>query len=290
MQTITLNHLSKKFKGSFAVDDITCSFEKGKIYGLLGRNGAGKSTLLRMMSGRLRPSSGEIHYDSSSSLISPYSQAIYHTEPTTLLPEIKIKDIFKQTARFHPAFNLDEAFADAEAFGLNVKKKRRHLSTGQLSILRAVLALNTHRDFLLLDEPTLGFDVVIRELFYEKVLEKFAQDQNTIILSTHLINEISPLLEKVIILDHGRIIGNEDVDNLLSRHYKLYGPKAALASIYQDQKILLQKDQGEFTTLILEGQAQSGKLPLGVAQSGVDLQELFIALTGDAKGVDDHAH
>lgn len=91
MQTITLNHLSKKFKGSFAVDDITCSFEKGKIYGLLGRNGAGKSTLLRMMSGRLRPSSGEIHYDSSSSLISPYSQAIYHTEPTTLLPEIKIR-------------------------------------------------------------------------------------------------------------------------------------------------------------------------------------------------------
>lgn len=289
MKTIRVENLTKTFRKKPALDGVTCRFEQGKIYGLLGRNGAGKTTLLRALSGRLRPSSGDISYRQGDLTLANPQDHIYHTEPTTLLPPyMKVKDLITMTARFHPLFTIEDALADAADFGLNLHVKRKALSTGQLSALHAVLALNTHKDFLLLDEPTLGFDVVAREIFYKKVIEKFSQDANTIILSTHLIQEISPLLESLVLLDRGKVLLEDDLDRVLASYAKIHGPQNLLDSLIRGQNLVARKEAGDFATLILEGPAPEVPLPLGVTLSPVDLQELFIALTQTPQGGPSH--
>jgi ABC-type multidrug transport system, ATPase component len=133
------------------------------------------------------------------------------------------KDTFKWTKVFYPEFNSEYAGELAEKFKLDTKKHIKALSTGFDSILKIVLAMSANTPYILLDEPVLGLDANNRDLFYRLLIEKYSERPCTVVISTHLIEEVSAVVEDIAIIKDGRIIRNESRDALLSKGYTASG-------------------------------------------------------------------
>lgn len=289
MKTIELMNISKNYGKTQALKNIHLTFEKGKIYGLLGRNGAGKSTLLRTITKRIQCNSGEVSYDGKNKLSDYESTNVYMTEPDSLIPEeYRLKEVFDYTKILLADFDYSKAMDAAREFNLHLKKKVKSLSTGNMSILRSILALYSGADFIFLDEPTLGFDVVNREIFYRRLLEVFNEKQSSIILSTHLILEVEPLLEKVIFIDKGEISLEKDMEDIQAKYFFITGPEREVMELGKNYKILRKMHRAGFLSLVVEGNIsempEDGVIP-GVSIRPVNLQELFIALNQNSQEV-----
>ncbi len=279
MEKIRVDKVSKNFGSKEALKEVSLEIEEGKIYGLLGRNGAGKSTLLRIISDRMAADSGQISYEVNGELKKLMSGDLYFSEPKNLLPEsMNVKDFCKYTQYFYPRMNTEETLELLAQFRIGLKEKAKNLSTGNYSILRAIVALHSGAKFIFLDEPTLGHDAINRELFYDEVLRVYDEEKTTILLSTHLIDEVSHLLEDVIFIRDGHILLNNSVEHLLNSYAYLTGPKETLASIEKQYKVLQKKEQLGFLSLLVERESQSTSLPANVEVESLGLQDLFIAL------------
>jgi ABC-2 type transport system ATP-binding protein len=278
MQTIKVCDVSKKYGDVQALDQVNLELQTGKIYGLLGRNGAGKSTLLKIMAERIRPTSGKILYDGETSLDDITSRQIYFSEPDKTLPELlKVKEFCYYTSQFYPRFNLDEARQLLKEFDINEKKRLNQLSTGYFAIVRSIVALQTRAGFIFLDEPTIGHDAVNRELFYNEVLRIYREEQNTIVLSTHLIDEISNLLEEVIFIDHGRIFMEDNLENIIGSHFYLTGPLEQVHRIEKSYTVISKKENLGFASLLVRQPSAIPALPDGIETSRASLQDIFVA-------------
>ncbi|MEG2222032.1 MAG: ABC transporter ATP-binding protein [Oscillospiraceae bacterium] len=205
---IELCGVSKRFGDTRAVDGVSLTLAENTIYGLLGNNGAGKSTLLNLITGRLLPDSGTITLDGTP--VAEHDGALgqlFLVGENNLFPaEMRVKRAFGVTARFYPTFNIMYALSLAEKFGLDVKKKITALSTGYGSIFRLILALSVNTPYVFLDEPVLGLDAQHRDLFYQLLLEKYLEHPCTIVISTHLIQEVAALIAHTVILRDGKIL------------------------------------------------------------------------------------
>ena len=281
MQTIKVCDVSKNYGDVQALQQINLELSEGKIYGLLGRNGAGKSTLLKIISDRIRPSSGRVLYDNTPTLDDVTSREIYFSEPENTLPEMmKVKDFCYDTSQFYPRFNLDEALQLLKEFGINEKKRLNQLSTGYYAIVRSIVALQTRAGFIFMDEPTLGHDAVNRELLYDEILRIYREEQNTIVLSTHLIDEVSNLLEEVILLDHGRIILEDSLEGVMDTHSYISGLSEPVRQIAGMYTVIDKKEDLGFTTLLVKKSKDAPAapaLPSGINVSQAGLQDIFIA-------------
>lgn len=138
------------------------------------------------------------------------------TERDLLPDDMKINNIFKYTKDFYPKFNMEYANELSDKFKLNTKKKLKELSTGYKSICKIITCMSSGADFLFFDEPVLGLDAKHRDMFYKELLSLYSKEENTIVLSTHIIEEISYLLEEIIILNDGNVIKNQSVEELLN--------------------------------------------------------------------------
>ncbi|NMA93590.1 MAG: ABC transporter ATP-binding protein [Clostridiales bacterium] len=278
MERIRVRDISKNYRDVKALDRVNLEFEKGKIYGLLGRNGAGKSTLLKIIAGRIKASDGQVIYDGEALLNDETSRGIYFSEPDNILPEsMKVRDFCRYTSQFYPRFNLEEASRILKDFGVDEKKRLNQLSTGYFAIVRSVVALHTRADFIFLDEPTLGHDAVSRELFYDEVLRIYREEENTILLSTHLIDEISNLLEEVIFIDHGRIVLEDNMENMMASYFYLAGPADQIKEIEGSFNVVEKKIDLGFASLLVQGSDEESVLPTGIRKSRAGLQDIFIA-------------
>ncbi len=278
METIKICNLSKNYKDIQALNQVNLELQKGKIYGLLGRNGAGKSTLLKIIAERIKPTSGEILYDGKPALDDIASRQLYFSEPDNILPVLMtVKDFCYYTSLFYPRFNLEETNRILKDFEINEKKQLGLLSTGHFAIVRSIVALQTRADFILLDEPTLGHDAVNREFFYSEILRIYQQMQNTIILSTHLIDEISNLLEEVIFIDQGRIELEDSMENMMASHFLLTGPTDLVKDMQDSYTVIDKKEELGFTSLLIQHRNGELDLPQGIKRSKVGLQDIFIA-------------
>lgn len=166
MNCIEIKGITKDFKNTRALNNVNLTFEENKIYGLLGRNGAGKSTLLKIISNRIFTDSGSVTVDGINSMEDDraLSKIYIMSESNLYPPKMKIKNIFKWTKEFYPAFDLDYANKLSKAFNLNVNKNTRSLSTGYNSIFKIIIALSVNVPYLFLDEPVLGLDANHRDL------------------------------------------------------------------------------------------------------------------------------
>lgn len=283
--------LSKRFGTLQALDTVDLHLQKGKIYGLLGRNGAGKSTLLNILDGRLRATSGSFTIDGQKTTDDRVRCKMYLVSPDNLYPAKKLKDILAITSSFFPSFALQDALADLERFDLSPNSRFDKLSTGNGSLFKAVVALRSGAEYIFLDEPTLGHDAVNRQMFYETVLSVFADTQSCIVLSSHLIAEVAPLLQEVIFIRKGKILFQEDVEELMSRYRFISGTATAVQTAVQahsDMRVVQKQEVGALAQWIVEYPAWSAfPAESEVNVQAVDLQSLFIALTQDpTKGVD----
>lgn len=278
---IEIKNVSKNYRKVKALDNVSITFHDNKIYGLLGRNGAGKSTLLNIMTDKIFSDSGEILLDGES--ISNNDKALsklYLMNEKNFYPEsMKVKDVFRWTKEFYPQFDMEEALRLSNLFKLNIKSNTKTLSTGYSSIFKAIVALCVNTPYILLDEPVLGLDANHRDLLYKIILEKYANNPCTIIISTHLIEEVASVVEDVVIIHHGKVLKNESCETLLSIGYSVTGTAAQVDEFIKNKTILGIDTLGGMKTAHIVGVNKS--VPSYLEVSKLDLQKLFIQLTTD---------
>lgn len=210
---IEITNLTKKYSDKTALDNISLTFSDNKIYGLLGSNGAGKTTLMKIISNRIFPTAGTVTVDKQPVTENELVQKDIFcvTENDKYPKDIKLKDLLVWESRFFEDFDLNYAKDLAQKFDLDLNKKTNSLSTGYYTIFKVIVALASNAKIMFLDEPVLGIDSLYRELFYDVLRKQHALRQNLIIISTHLIDEVEPVLEDVVIIDHGHVVKNGSI-------------------------------------------------------------------------------
>ena len=196
------------------------TFQQGKIYGLLGRNGAGKSTLLALAAGLRRPTAGSVTSGGAPVLEDPAAvrDIALLGSARSLIEDKRITRSMQLWSVTRPGWDQDEADRLLELFEVPRDVKPEKLSLGQRSALDAVFALSCHTPVLLLDEIHLGMDAVIRTRFWDALLASYVRENQTIVISSHLVEEIEELLEDVVLIDHGRVIETGTVDDVRAGH------------------------------------------------------------------------
>lgn len=278
---IEIKSVSKQYKKTEALNNVSFAFEKGKIYGLLGRNGAGKSTLLKIIANRIFATSGSVYIDNELATENINMQKkIYCMTEENLYPNIKVKDIFKWTNEFYDCFDLGRAYQYAKQFELDINKKINALSTGYKSICKLVIALSFDMPYIIFDEPVLGLDANHRELFYKLLLETYYENQEkTVIIATHLIEEIASLIEEVVIIDKGKIILQDSVESLMAKGYSIWGLEKDVDKYCKDQKVIGIDELGGMKIAYIMGEVKEKELDGKLQISTMNLQKLFVKLT-----------
>lgn len=280
--------LCKSYKNKEVLHDLDLIIQPGKIYGLIGRNGAGKTTLLGILTAQNTKDSGEVTYDGQP--VWENQRALNHIcfsrelQPTLFSGQnnLKIKHYLRSAAIYYP--DWDQAYASRlmEEFGLEEKKKICQLSKGQMSMVTILIALASRAPITILDEPAAGLDVVMRERFYQLLLEDFAQTERTFIVSTHIIEEAASVFERVIILDEGRIIEDCPTEELVEQFRYVSGREDVVDGACMGLEVLSTHQMGRHKTVAVRGDA--GKLAAlrdaDVDVTPMNLQNVFVALCG----------
>lgn len=281
MNSIEVKHISKNFGTVCALNDINLKFEENKIYGLLGRNGAGKSTLLNIITNRIYADQGEVLLNDVPVQENDTAlKNIYLMSEKNLFPEsMIIRDVFRWSKEFYPNFDLEYANALSDKFELKISKKVKSLSTGYSTIYKLIAALASNAPYILLDEPVLGLDANHRVLLYQTLIEKYSNHPSTIVISTHLIEEVSNVLEDIIIINNGVLLRNESREELLAKGYTVSG-KASLVDLFIMNKEVIGTDQlGGLKTAYIIGELDKNTVPEDLEITKLDLQKLFVQLT-----------
>lgn len=277
--SIEFQNITKDFGDTRALDHISLTLERNRIYGLLGNNGAGKTTFLSILTNRQLPTDGTVLVDGQT--VQNNDEAlgkVFMVGEQNLFPEdMKVFQAFNTAQLFYPQF--DRAFAEniAKKFGLNLRKKISALSTGYASIFRLVLGLSVNVPYLAFDEPVLGLDAQNRELFYRLLLEKYAENPCTIIMSTHLIAEVAPLIEQTIIIRNGKILKNALTEDLTANAYAVSGSTSLVDAYSAGKHVLAVSMLGGLKTVSIQGHPDEA-LPQGLELTKLNLQDYFISL------------
>lgn len=281
MNNIEIKNVSKRYGDITALDDISLSFDQGKIYGLLGRNGAGKTTLLNIITGRIFPDNGVVTVDGDTALENDKALGkLFMMSEITCYPEsMRVGEALKWSAEFYPGFSMEYANELAVRFKLNLRKKVKSLSTGYKSIFKLIIALSVNAPYVLLDEPVLGLDANHRDLFYRILLQKYNESPGTYILSTHLVEEVSTIIEDVVIIKDGRIIYNDSCQKLLAGGYTVSGTAAVVDEYTEGRNVVGADSLGGLKSAYVLGTPEN--VPGGLEISRMDLQKLFVQLTND---------
>jgi ABC-2 type transport system ATP-binding protein len=286
-KVVEVRKLTKAYGRVLAVNQVSFSIEAGKIYGLLGRNGAGKTTIMQIITAQLFPTSGEVlvfgehPYENSRVL----SQICFIKDSQKYPNGYRVLDVLDQAAFFFPHWDRKYAFALAEEFRLPLSRRMKALSRGMLSAAGIIVGLASRAPLTIFDEPYLGLDAATRELFYERLLEDYAEHPRTIILSTHLIDEISRLLEHILVVDQGRLVLDEEAEELRGRAFTVIGPATRVDAYTVGKDLLARSPLGGLVsaTIMSNGNMEDQKRAeaLGLELAPVSLQQLIIHLTGE---------
>ena len=280
MTRIEIKTVTKSYKKRVALDRVSLTVEKGRIYGLLGRNGSGKSTLINIIGGRLFADSGEVLIDGER--VTENDEAmrrIYCMGAEDLLPKyMRVGDAVKAQKYFYKATNVEYALKLFGAFGIGQKTRLSQLSTGQRTLAKAILALSSGAEFIFLDEPTLGVDANFREELYRQIAERFEETEAAFVISSHLIDECAGFFEHCFVLEEGRVIADEECEELQANAYLIEGRAKDVNEYLRDRECLSRTVMGSLVCACVKGEA--GTVPEVLELSRPSLQQLLIAMTG----------
>lgn len=309
---IEITHLTKRYGKQVAVDDLSLTVEKGKIYGFLGLNGAGKSTTMNMITGYLGATSGEVKINGFDILKQPQEakKSIgYLPEQPPLYMEMTVEEYMEFAAELKkiPKAERKEAVKDAmEMIGVAPMGHRliRNLSKGYKQRVGMAQAILGFPEIIILDEPTVGLDpkqmIEIREL-----IKKMGED-HTIILSSHILSEISAICDHIFIISKGKLVASDTTENLTARMHsgmeltlEVKGPeedvRKAAENLFDVHSIQIEPEHEEgICKVVLEGEKNAdireqvfyafaeAELPIfSMSTSGKSLEDIFLKLTGE---------
>lgn len=200
-------------KVKYALDNVSLNIPRGKIIALLGVNGSGKSTLLKIMSGLIKPTSGKIVVDDESLSYKTYEKLIFVPDFETHFSGFKIEDMINFYKDFYKTWNDEKADEMLEFFDLKRDSYIDSLSRGNIAKVKLVLSFSLDMKYILLDEPFNGIDVFKREEFVSMIARYMNEDQS-VVITTHEINEIESVVDYVYILNDGRLVSSFDAEDL----------------------------------------------------------------------------
>ena len=278
---IELKNVSKSYGDLKALDSVNLEIPPGKIVGLVGPNGAGKTTLLRALT-------GELDYQGEARVLGyePRTQRVELMGKTGVIHDIavlpswmKVKELLNFLEGIHPGFHREKAESFLKTTTIPMDKKIKSLSKGMKTQLHLAVTLAADTKLLILDEPTHGLDILFRKQLYTSVLEDYFDDEKSILISTHQIEEVEHILSDVIFINKGKILLYASIEELAQRFTQLTVP-ADKAEELRDQL----KPMSEYGILgrrvfLLENTDSKALVGLGDTQTP-SVADIFVALMG----------
>jgi ABC-2 type transport system ATP-binding protein len=270
-----------------ALDGVSFSLRQNSIYGLLGRNGAGKTTLMQILSGLLLPTSGRVAVLGGR----PFEQDKIRAQVCFIRENQRYPDSFRVHHALRAASHLfdgwDEAYADSLVgdFGLPQSRAVKKLSRGMLTALGIVIGLAARAPLTFFDEPYIGLDAVARQVFSDRLRSDYAEQPRTVVLSTHLIDEVADMVEHVLLLDRGRLVVDEEAKRLRDQVVTVSGPATAVDRFAVGRTELARAHEGTMTRSTLRELDEAGRVAvadLGLTLEPASLQQAIVSLTAAA--------
>ena len=206
---IDVSQLTRRFGNKKALDSVTLSMPRGAVYGLVGANGAGKTTLIKHILGLLRAETGSVRVfglDPVADPVGVLSRIGYLSEDNDLPGWMRVEELIRYSRAFYPAW--DDAYAEElrRAFALDLSAKVKTLSKGQKARMGLLIALAHRPELLVLDEPSSGLDPIVRRDILGAVIRTIADEERTVLFSSHLLDEVEQVADHVTMISAGRIV------------------------------------------------------------------------------------
>ncbi len=220
---VTARGLRKAYKNKLALDGTSFDIPVGRIVGLIGPNGAGKTTALKAMLG-LIPFEGELKVlgkDPRTERDELMNDVCFIADVAVLPRWIKVKQAIEFTAGVHPRFDAAKCWRFLQGTQLTPELRVREMSKGMIVQLHLALVMSIDAKFLVLDEPTLGLDILYRKQFYQRLLEDYFDEEKTILVTTHQVEEIEHILTDVMFIRDGKIVLNATMDDVGARYVEV---------------------------------------------------------------------
>lgn len=282
---IELTQVSRRYRSATALEDVSLKLEKDTIHGLLGRNGAGKTTLMAIATAQDWPSEGEVRVlgqrPHENEQVLP--KICFVREEQRYIDDALPRHAFKAASLAFPRWDAELAEQLAREFRVPEKTRIKKMSRGQRSAVGVIIGIASRAEVTFFDEPYMGLDAVARQLFYDRLLEDYARHPRTVVISSHLIDEIAHLIENVVVIDQGRILLQEPVEQLRDRAVTLVGRADAVAELTGTREVLHHEAMGRIvrTTMLgaLDDAERRTLQERDVEVVPVSLQQLIVRLT-----------
>lgn len=289
MSLIECHDLTKKYKDTIALNNFSCKIDENKIIGLIGRNGAGKTSFLKICAGYIKPTSGEINIFGQKVFdnINVLGNMIFIDEEIQYDTNLRLKDILELGKAYYK--NWDEDFAKKllAFFGLNEKKKYKKLSRGMKTQFNIIMGISSRMPLTIFDEPTLGLDAAFRKEFYNILLKDYMNHPRTIIISSHLLNEIENLLEEIILIDKGELVLHKPIEAIQNYAVILNGKKDIIEEFIKNKEILSNDQLGNNLIVGIKNDLSKDELTYlnenNIDVSKMSAQDVCINLTSKGK-------
>ena len=251
---LELRNITKTFGDFTALDDLSMTVPKGTVYGLVGPNGAGKSTAIRHMLGGYRPDSGTVTLDGAPIYENPNAKMRIGSIPYDVFffPSATLEDMKKYYKGMYPKFDEQLFERLREVFQLPLKNQIRRFSKGMQKQAAFHLTVCTRPDMLILDEPVDGLDPVMRRQVWSVILSDVAQNETTVLISSHNLRELEDICDHVGIMDHGKMLLERSLADMQGATHKLQLVGDAPAGL----NIVHETSSGRLKTLIVRGDAE----------------------------------
>jgi ABC-2 type transport system ATP-binding protein len=276
---VDARHLSLHYGKKLALDDVSFQIAPGRVVGLLGHNGAGKTTLMKALVG-LAAAQGEL----SVLGLQPQRQRVELLQSLSYIPDVailprwaRVHELITLMAGLHPQFSPERARALLKRTSVALTDKVKNLSKGMVVQVHLALVASIDAKLLVLDEPTLGLDVLSRKAFYEMLIDEWCDGERSVLISTHQVEEVESLLSDVLMLNEGRLVLNIPLDQLDQRYVALSHDAAANDAVAAAHPLLRYRQQGRSAALF-EGVPPPEVEALG-QRLRPSLVDLFVALT-----------
>lgn len=279
---IELKQVTKQYGQAAVLKNITLSIDEPGIYCLLGRNGAGKTTLLKSVAGYQNITSGTIQVDNKLITTSTLDTGVSYIENFAKHFNLPVWKLLQIASEINPNYDYNFAFEMMERFELDGKKKFNHLSLGMKTMVSTIICLASNKSVVLLDEPVLGFDAIMRVEFYDMLTESFRRHPRIIIVSTHIIEEIAKTIQKLIIIDKGSVRFFDTLQSVETKAFSISGLQKDVEAATQNLNVIGQDTIGGLVTTYIFDNPPEQTASLEIRP--LSLQDFFIQMVGHKGG------
>src|SRR5688572_14418714 len=221
---IDVANLSRRFDTKLALNEVKLVVPRGCVFGLVGENGAGKTTLIKHLLGLLRAEAGSVRVFGRDPVADPVGvlgRVGYLSEARDLPPWMRVDELLRYSQAFYPKWDVAYAESLRRQFGLDAAAQIKHLSRGESAKAGLLVALAHRPELLLLDEPSSGLDPVVRRDILEAIIRTVADEGRTVFFSSHLLDEVERVSDRVAMLVEGKVVLDGGLDDIKACHHQL---------------------------------------------------------------------